>query len=530
MWKKVLLGIVGVFLIACLGLFLWVRSVLASDAVQVALAGQISNAIGQPVTIGDLGASIYPRIGVTLKNVGIGKNAQITVQALAVGADFRALLSRRIEHATVHLDGARIQMPLPPLTLGSESPATTPAPETSTSPVEIGSIDEVILNGIEIVSGGRTLKGDVDVVPQGKGVVIRTITLTADDMSLTATGQVTDLAGPTGEIAVKAGALNVDRLIAFFNDFSGGLAQAEAPASPAAPTTASPVVPASTAAAAGGSMHLSVTIDADRATIGELTIEHMAGRAVAHDSSVTLEPLTFGLFGGKYDGGLTVTLGTEHPTFRWKAAVSGIDVAAATAFAGSPNTATGTLAGTVDLSGTGSDAAMAMRTVAGMVRLDITNGVVRNLGIVRSVGTATSMSFDGLKQASASAKDTDEPFTKLGATVTLADGAASTQDLKFEAADLLLLASGVIRLDGRAINLKGQVQLSEGLSQQVHHTMLKLSQDNGRVILPATITGSVTAPVVRVDAKDIAKRALKNTATEVAPTLLKKGLSGLMRR
>lgn len=70
----------------------------------------------------------------------------------------------------------------------------------------------------------------------------------------------------------------------------------------------------------------------------------------------------------------------------------------------------------------------------------MTNGVVGNLGIVRSVGAATSMSLEGLKQASA--------------------GAAS----------------------------------------------------------------------VKIDAGDIARRALKNTATEVAPTLLKKGLSGLMRR
>lgn len=517
MWKKVLLGIVGLLVIGVVGLFFWVRSVLATDAVQATLATQISNAIGQPVSIGRVGASIYPRITIVLHDVAIGDRQQIAVKTLDVGTDFRAMLSRRIEHATVTLDGSRITLPLPPLKLGSDAPPTS---EPASAPVQLVSIDSVILRGLEVVSGGRTLRGDIEVVPQGDGVVVKHVGLSAEDMALTATGMIVDLARPFGELTITAGALNVDRLLAFFNDFSGGLSSGVG-------TPAS--APASAGAKAANGMMLSVAIQAERATIGGLTIEQMSGKALATDTAVAVEPLTFKLFDGEYSGGLTATLGTAAPTIRWNAKVSNINVAAATAYAGAPNTITGTLSGTIDITGTGADAATAMKTAAGTVQLDVVNGIVRNLGIVRSVGAATKLSLDGLTQAAGNS-NTDEAFTRIGATVTLANGSASTQNMLFDANDLTLRAAGSAKLDGSAIDLRGRLELSEALSKEVHQTMLKLSQDSGRVVLPATITGSLAAPVVRVDTADLAKRALKNTVTQQTPALINKGLNRLMRR
>lgn len=122
MLKKVLLIGLVLVLVLAMGIFFWARSVLGRDAVRTALASQISQAIGQPVTIGSISASIYPRVTVVLGEVTIGAPARISASTLRIGADFRALLSRRIEHGSMRLDGARIELPLPPLTLGA-SPA-----------------------------------------------------------------------------------------------------------------------------------------------------------------------------------------------------------------------------------------------------------------------------------------------------------------------------------------------------------------------------------------------------------------------
>src|SRR4029079_4738131 len=84
------------------------------------------------------------------------------------------------------------------------------------------SIDAIVLHGVEILSGGRTLTGDVEVVPEGNGLTLKKVSLLADKATIDVTGRITDLAGPVGEIAIKAGALNFDRLLAFANDFASG--------------------------------------------------------------------------------------------------------------------------------------------------------------------------------------------------------------------------------------------------------------------------------------------------------------------
>ena len=99
MLKKVLIGIVVLGFAGSLGLFLWARSILAQDTVRTALAGQLSKAIGQPVTIASIGATIYPRVTVNLRGVKIGNPARVIVETLQVGTDFRALLSR--QHPTL---------------------------------------------------------------------------------------------------------------------------------------------------------------------------------------------------------------------------------------------------------------------------------------------------------------------------------------------------------------------------------------------------------------------------------------------
>lgn len=519
MGKKVLLGLLGLFFVVVLGLFLWVRSAVANDRVRTALAAQISRGLGQPVTIGGVGATVFPRVSITLTDVAIGTSTPIQIRSLRVGTDLRALLSRRIEHASVHLNGGQVRLPLPVLNIPSSTPSSSSDRQPGSAPVELVSIDEIVMSGLEIVSGGRTLRGEIEVIPQGRGALVRKASLTAEGVTLTATGRIADLEGPIGDLSITAGSVDFDQLVAFANDFSHA----------AGITTDHLSSNTEPAPARPSGMDLTVALQSDRATIGGLSIDHVTARARAKGDTVTVDPLAFNLFDGHYEGSLAVILG-DTPEFRWKAALANIDVASAAGFAGSPNTVSGRLAATIDLMGKGADASEAMRTVHGAARLDVTNGIVRNLGLVRSVGAATALSFEGLRRAAAGASDTDEPFSRLGATLVIADGAASTSDLKFEAADLSLSAEGSVQLDASAIRLRGRLQLSELLSQQVHQKMLRISQEQGRVVLPATITGPVSAPVVRIDAAGMAKRALRNTVSERAPDLIRKGLGGLIRK
>jgi uncharacterized protein involved in outer membrane biogenesis len=187
------------------------------------------------------------------------------------------------------------------------------------------------------------------------------------------------------------------------------------------------------------------------------------------------------------------------------ATLSAVDMAAATAFLGTPDTITGRLAARIDIIGRGLDAESILRTATGNARIDITNGVVKRLGVIRTIVVTTSGRSEQPRQSNNSS---DEPFARLSATLAIAKGTARTQDLNLESNDLLLRAAGTVRLDGSTIDLAGQAQLSDELSKQSGRDLLRYTQEDGRVTLPVTITGSATRPQVKIDLVNATRRAI----------------------
>lgn len=514
MIKKIAIGLAALVILVSLAGFFWARSVFARDAVRMAIASQIASAIGQPVTIDSISAGIYPRVTVRLAGVAIGQPPRIQAKTLHLGTDFRALLSRKIVHGAVRLDGARVELPLLPLGgAGSSSSA-----DEGGWPVEIESIDEVVLNDVEIVSGGRTLRGRVEAVPHGRGVTLRQIALTAEDSRIDATGEISDLSGPVGEIAIKAGALDLTRLLVFLSEFSTGSGVTVG-------TSGSSTAPRSPAPSTARGANLVISLDTRRASLGTLALNELGGRARLTRDGVTVDPIEFGIFGGRYKGTLGMRAAAA-PTFRMKAALSDIDVAAATTHAGSPETITGRLSGRIDLTAAGTDATNVLNSTRGTARIDIKDGIVKNLGLLKSVVIATSMRSDAKLAAPSS---DDERFSQLGATLTIANGAAHTTDLRFESPDVTMVAAGFVRLDGSAIDLKGKVQLSDALSQQAGRDLVRYTQEQGRVTLPARVSGSAQSPQVTIDVASLLERAVKNKVNEEATKAIQKGLDRIFK-
>ena len=524
MFKKVALGIVVLLLVAALGGFFWARTVLETDAVRNALASQLTKALGQPVTVQSVKATIYPRVTVTLRDVSIGAGGRITLKSLDVGTALGALLSRRIEHASLRIANARIELPLPDLhlgTSGSEASAETPG----SSPVTLVSIDEVVLTGIEMVSRGRTVSGDIELVPHGAGALtVRRVALTADGAHIDATGEISNLAGPVGALNVTAGALDLDQLIAFASDFAEGSTGSTTPAGTASGSTADGTTSGSALMTA---TDLTIALAADRATMSGVAIERVTGTARLQGGRLTVDPMTFGLFGGTYSGALGVTL-TPVPAFTWKAALKNVDVAAVTAFAGNPGVVTGRLAATIDLVGTGIDAASAVKTARGSAVVSIANGVVKNLALVKSAVAATSLNPQAVIASSQGPHD--EPFSEMGAALAIASGTASTQNLHFVSKDIRLDAGGALRLDGSAVNLQGAVQMSEELSKQANGTIVRFTAQDGHITLPATVRGVAGNYSIEIDTTSMAKRALTNEAKAQTQQAVTKGLGRLLGR
>jgi uncharacterized protein involved in outer membrane biogenesis len=264
-------------------------------------------------------------------------------------------------------------------------------------------------------------------------------------------------------------------------------------------------------------MNIALTIEADRATIGELALDHVTGQAHITDEAITIDPARFNVFGGSYSGSLVLNLGNT-PEFHVNTTLSKIDMAAVMTFAHHPGLVTGHMAGTLVLTGRGLSADAVIASSRGTAHASIANGTIKGLGLVKGVVLATSMRGGSMSQAT-SASGT-EPFTSLDGTFTIAGGAATTTDLKFTSNDVLLTATGTVRLDGTAIELAGPIQLSDDLSKQAGRDLVKYTQKDGRVTLPAKVTGSADDLHVGIDTGDLAKRAITNAAGEQAKKLL----------
>lgn len=524
MVKKVVAGAVVVLLLGGAGAFFWARSIFETDVVRQALAAQLSKALGQPVTVGGAKATIYPRVTISLRDVTVGGQREITMQSLDVGTALGALFSRRIEHATLHVANAHLTLPLPDLHLASASSSES---ADSSSPVTLVSIDEVQLTGIDIVSHGRTLHGDVELVPHGTtGVTIKKVALTADAAAINAVGEITSLAGPVGTLTVTAGNLDLDQLIVFASDFAAGSSASPATAgAEAAPASGSATpTPGSTTTSTAD---VTVTLTADRASMSGVTLSTLTGTAKLQGNRLTIEPMSFGLFDGTYTGTLAAVLGSI-PTFTWKAALKNVDMNAVTTFAGSPGTITGRLSGQVNVEGSGLDAAAAMKTARGTGAVTIVNGTVKNLALVRAAVAATSL--DPQAVIAASQTSHDEPFSELGTSISMAGGTASTPDLHFVSPDIRLEAGGALRLDGSAVNLIGTVELSEALTKQANATFVRVAAQNGKINLPITIRGNAGKYALEIDTATVAKRAATNELKTRTDQAVKSGLGRLLGR
>jgi uncharacterized protein involved in outer membrane biogenesis len=512
--KRLVIVLLVLVVVSGVALAFLARSVLTGENVRAAVAVQVSAALGQPVTIGGLDASIYPRVTMDLENVDIGSSSAIHLNSVRMGVALGALLSRRIEGATLNVDGARITLPLPAFAIGRSTDAATPS-EDQSLPVEIVSIDEIVLRDVEVVRGDRKLRGDIELVPRGNGVDLRRLSLAVEGTQIEATGNIASLAPLEGRIEATANAVDFDQLLGFLSDFAdvgaGGDSQARGSSRDSV-----------------GKLIVDLTLAS--ATSGTLSLSDVRTTATVTADAVALEPVAFGVFDGRYEGSMQVTLG-DRPRYAWRGKVSGIDTAGLMAFAGTPNSISGRLSGTVSLDGAGLDVESALRTARGDARIDITDGAIAGLALVRTIVLATSGRGGYVASAGKAIEsrgDTAEAerFSRLGVTLSFADGVVTTRDFAMTSTDTDLTGAGSIRLENMATRLDGQVRLSESLSAKAGTDLYRYAQEGGRVTLPASVSGPIDGLSVRIDLGEAAKRAIRNRATEEVNKAIERNLKG----
>ena len=122
------------------------------------------------------------------------------------------------------------------------------------------------------------------------------------------------------------------------------------------------------------------------------------------------------------------------------------------------------------------------------------NGVVRNFPLLATIDRALRLT----QQESG-----DTRFDELAATLSVAAGQATTNDLVLQSGDVRVEAEGRIGAD-RSVALRGRAIVSANrVSRAVAsvHEIARLRNTRGEIALPLTISGSLDAPSIDVDMK-----------------------------
>jgi uncharacterized protein involved in outer membrane biogenesis len=215
-----------------------------------------------------------------------------------------------------------------------------------------------------------------------------------------------------------------------------------------------------------------------------------------------LSPLSFQLFGGRYQGSLNANLG-KAMSLALRSRIENLDVAKLAAFGGAPDTISGTLTGAANVSGDGADVASVLTAARGMGTASVVNGEIKRLNLVRTV-----VLFFG-KPAPEQAASTDK-FERMDASFSLARQIFSADAFSMHSPDVDLVGMGTLNTATKALDGGVDLSLSEALSKQAGNDLQRYTREGNRVVLPAKISGTLAGPHLTIDAAAALKRGLRN--------------------
>ncbi len=428
--------------------------------------------------------NLFPRMGIQLGDVRVGDPVRLSLADVQVSTDLRALLSRTIDDATITVANSRIELPLPfAVPAGQESAPAAADSGAEESAVRIASIRTIALDDVVLVSRGREVRVSADSSLSGDRLTVRRFAARSGATTLDAEGEVDLAPGIEARLTVTANKLDVDELLALADAFTppqrpGTSRQASSPA------------------------RIVARVTAGTATAGNIAVREFAADLDVTGDRVTLSPLTFQVFGGRYQGSLNAQLGSAL-ALTIRSRLDNLDVAQLAAFGGSPDTISGTLTGDGTFSGSGADLGAVWRSARGMGTAAIVDGEISRLNLVRTV-----ILFFG--RPAPDAGEGSDKFDRIDARFTLANRVfhADTFSLRSPDADI----TGAITLDAATQALDGRfdLALSEELSKQAGTDLIRFTREGNRVVVPARVGGSVASPRLTIDAAAAAGRGLRN--------------------
>lgn len=504
-----------------------VRWALDPATIRPAAEARLSALVGQPVTIGDIHVTLLPTANLVGTNIRIGAQPDVApaldLNRIRLVPRLRSIFSRPIVIKEVQLEGL-VASALRDRTGRWHVPAAVPVPAADAGRGLV--IERVRLEG------GRIRVYE----PHGEGTLQEAASI--DDLE----GEVlpdadglrfAPITGRIGNAGMRGQAL-LDRKSVRMEFSLDDVEDGDLPALLRLAGTERPDYLRLNAAA---SASISVQVDrgsarltgagavrAPKVLVTPLRLDAFEAPFKIDAARLTFEPTAFAFYGGTHRGKVALDLAQTPVGWLLDSRVERLNTGDfLAALTGQDQRLDGTAAATASLRGRVGEPLD--RTVHGRAHVTIVDGVIRQFPLLATINRV-------LRLAEGDTRDTR--FERLSATLSLAGGQATTDDLVLEAREVRVEAAGTIRFGcqsarvsgcDRALALAGQAVVSAARSAAAIRSVRELSglrNSQGELELPVTIGGTLDDPSIRIDLKAAVGKSLRDE--------LRRRLKGLIRR
>ncbi len=468
---------------------------LASTRLRAAVEARLSATLGQPVSIGRMSVHVLPSISVDGTTIRVGEARveapSVNIERVRIVPRLHSLWGGNIVIEQVALDGFVVSVVRDDH--GWHVPSAVPAPSANAGA------------GV-VIERVRVTNGQVRVFDAASGGALRptaSIDELEADVSVEAGGlRLAPIRGRIGRAKISgdartdasavhlrfaADAIADDDLPVFLrllgSDRPGFLRLGE-------PAAASVIISVDRASSRLGGAG---TLRAPQVLLDTLRLQHLEAPFAIKGAALEFNPTTFAMYGGTHRGRIAVDLSRRPPAWMTDSRVNNLDVGGfLRALTGREQPLDGTASIDGALRGVANEPLD--RTVRGRARVTVAQGVVRNFPLLATINRALRLTQQ---------QEGDTRFERLTATLTLAGGEATTDDLALDAGHVRVEAAGRIGAD-RSLALRGHAVIAaDYVAQRVARVpeIARLKNRRGEIDVPLTISGSLGAPSIAVDVK-----------------------------